>query len=131
MDMAVLKKQYYAPPDARSTRDRAYSRAVITQGGKTIWLAGQTAQNKSADFDAQVRDVFARLEETIRAVGGNGLHDMVNMTVFLKDARYGDRLVEIRKELFKEQFPASTLVTISAFARPETLIEIQGIAVVD
>jgi hypothetical protein len=46
MAMAVLKKQYYAPPDARSTRDRAFSRAVITQGGKTIWLAGQTAQKK-------------------------------------------------------------------------------------
>ena len=75
--------------------------------------------------------MFARLEETIKAVGGDGLHDMVNMTVFLKDARYGDRFVEIRKELFKERFPASTLVTITAFARPETLIEIQGMAVVD
>ena len=129
--MAISKEQYYAPPDARSTTDRAFSRVVITQGGKTIWLAGQTAQNKTADFDAQVREVFARLEETIKAVGGHGFHDMVNMTVFLKDARYGDRFVEIRKELFKERFPASTLVTITAFARPGTLIEIQGIAVVD
>jgi enamine deaminase RidA (YjgF/YER057c/UK114 family) len=131
MEMASLQKQYYAPPDARSTRERAFSRAVITQGGKTIWLAGQTAQSKGADFDAQVREIFARLEETIKAVGGTGLHDLVNMTVFLKDARYGDRFVEIRKGLFKERFPASTLVTITAFARPETLIEIQGIAVVD
>ena len=110
-------------------KSRAFSPAVITEGGRTIWLAGQTAQSKNSDFEAQAREVFARLEETIKAVGGNGLHDMVNMTVYLKDARYGDRFVEIRKELFRERFPASTLVSISAFARPETLIEIQGIAV--
>ena len=53
----VKRKAYYAPPDARSTQVRAYSRAVITHGGKTIWLAGQTAQDKKADFDAQVRVV--------------------------------------------------------------------------
>ena len=124
-------RQYYAPADARSTKVRAYSKAVITQGGKTIWLAGQTAQKKDADFEAQVREVFASLEETIKAVGGTGLHDMVTMTVFLKDARLGDRFVEMRKEIFKERFPASTLITVTAFARPETLLEIQGMAVVD
>ena len=127
----VKRKEYFAPPDARSTKERAYSRAVITHGGKTIWLAGQTAQDRKADFDAQVREVFARLEETIKEVGGNGLHDMVTMTVFLKDARLGDRFVEMRKEIFKERFPASTLITVTAFARPETLVEVQGVAVVD
>ncbi|OGA47124.1 MAG: hypothetical protein A3F74_27750 [Betaproteobacteria bacterium RIFCSPLOWO2_12_FULL_62_58] len=125
------RKEYYAPGDARSTTHRAYSKAVITEGGKTIWLAGQTAQDRKADFEAQVREVFVRLEETIKAVGGHGLHDMVTMTVFLKDARLGDRFVEMRKEIFKERFPASTLITVTAFARPETLIEIQGMAVVD
>ena len=125
------RKEYYAPGDARSTTHRAYSKAVVTEGGKTIWLAGQTAQDRKADFEAQVREVFVRLEETIKAVGGHGLHDMVTMTVFLKDARLGDRFVEMRKEIFKERFPASTLITVTAFARPETLIEIQGMAVVD
>lgn len=124
-------RQYHAPADARSTKVRAYSKAVITSGGKTVWLAGQTAQEKNADFEAQVREVFSRLEETIKEVGGSGLHDMVTMTVFLKDARFGDRFVEMRKEIFKERFPASTLITVTAFARPETLLEVQGVAVVD
>lgn len=126
-----MKKDYYAPSDARSTTHRAYSKAVVTQGGKTLWLAGQTAQNQSADFDAQVREIFDKLAETIKAVGGSGLHDMVTMTVFLKDARHGDRFVQLRREIFNgERFPASALITVTGFARPETLVEVQGIAVV-
>ena len=35
-----LAKECYAP-DARS-QERAFSRAVVTEGGKTIWLGGQT-----------------------------------------------------------------------------------------
>lgn len=125
----ATSKQYYSP-DIR-TAERAYSRAVITTGGKTIWLAGQTASGSSADFDAQVREVFAKLDQTIHGAGGNGLHDIVTMTVFIKDPRHGDRFVQLRKEIFQRDFPASALITVSAFARPEILVEVQGVAVID
>ncbi|MCE3257956.1 MAG: endoribonuclease [Nitrobacter vulgaris] len=125
----ATSKQYYSP-DPR-TAERAYSRAVITSGGKTIWLAGQTASGSSADFDAQVREVFAKLDQTIQGAGGNGLHDIVTMTVFIKDPRHGDRFVRLRKEIFQRDFPASALITVSAFARPEILVEVQGVAVID
>jgi 2-iminobutanoate/2-iminopropanoate deaminase len=52
------------------------------------------------------------------------------MTVFITDARLGDRLTQIRKEIFKECFPASALISVSGLARPGLLIEIQGMAVV-
>ncbi|MCI3953441.1 MAG: endoribonuclease [Burkholderiales bacterium] len=125
----TTSKQYYSP-DPR-TAERAYSRAVITTGGKTIWLAGQTASGSSADFDAQVREVFAKLDQTIQGAGGNGLHAIVTMTVFIKDPRHGDRFVRLRKEIFQRDFPASALITVSAFARPEILVEVQGVAVID
>ena len=125
-----MRKEYYAPSDAYSTQSRAYSKAVITEGGKTIWLAGVLAA-KGGDFEAQVREIFATLAENIRAAGGSGLHDMVTMTVFITDVRLGDRFVELRKEIFKgERFPASALITVTALARPHALIEIQGMAVV-
>ena len=120
-------RQYYSP-DPRA-RERAFSRAVITEGGKTIWLAGQTPSPGITDFEAQAREVFARLDDTIKGAGGAGLRDMVTMTVFINDPRYGDRFTEIRKEIFKDNFPASALITVAAFARPEILIEIQGVAV--
>jgi 2-iminobutanoate/2-iminopropanoate deaminase len=123
----VFAKECYAP-DARS-QERAFSRAVITEGGKTVWLGGQTGSPEK-NFEGQVREIFAELDKTIKAVGGAGLPDMVTMTVFINDVRLGDRLTEIRKEIFKQCFPGSALITVTGFARPGILIEIQGMAVI-
>jgi 2-iminobutanoate/2-iminopropanoate deaminase len=115
---------------------RAYSQAVITTGGRTIWLAGQVAGEDAAgrslagDFDGQVREVFARLGQTL-AEAGSSLADMVTMTVFITDARFGDRFTQLRKEIFRDNFPASALITVAGLARPELLVEVQGIAVAD
>ena len=114
---------------------RGYSQAVVTEGGRVIWLAGQVAGEDSAgrslaaDFDGQVREVFARLGRTLEEAGGR-LSDMVTMTVFITDARLGDRFTALRREIFGDNFPASALITIAGLARPEMLVEVQGIAVI-
>ena len=123
----ALAKECYAP-DARS-QERAFSRAVTTEGGKVVWLGGQTG-SATASFDDQVHQIFNELEKTIKAVGGSGLKDITTMTVFITDPRLGDRLTQIRKEIFKECFPGSALISVSGLARPGLLIEIQGMAVV-
>ncbi len=107
---------------------RAYSRAVITTGGRTIWLGGQTA-SATGEFESQVREVFTKLDATIKSAGGAGLRDMVTMTVFINDPRLGDLFVHLRKEIFRDNFPASALITVSGFARPGILVEVQGVAV--
>ena len=113
---------------------RAYSQAVVTTGGRTVWLAGQVGAADAAgkslagDFDGQVREVFARLGRTLAELGGS-LADMVTMTVFITDARFGDRFTELRKEIFGDNFPASALITVAGLARPELLVEVQGAAV--
>jgi enamine deaminase RidA (YjgF/YER057c/UK114 family) len=124
---STFAKECYAP-DARS-QERAFSRAVTTEGGRTVWLGGQTGAPTS-DFEGQVREIFGSLDKTIEAVGGNGIRDLVTMTVFITDVRHGDRFTQIRKELFKECFPASALITVTGLARPGLLIEIQGMAVI-
>lgn len=114
---------------------RAYSQAVITAGGRIVWLAGQVgpadASGKSlaGDFDGQVREVFSRLRQTLEEAGGT-LADMVTMTVFITDTRYGDRFTQLRKEIFGDNFPASALITVAGLARPELMVEVQGIAVI-
>src|SRR6266700_2153646 len=66
-------------------KQRAFSPAVVAQGGKTVWLAGQTAtedlnhKSISGDFDAQVRTDFALLDQTLKRAGGS-LRNMVSMT---------------------------------------------------
>lgn len=119
-----------------SQKSRAYSPAVITQGGRTIWLAGQTAtvdesgKDISGNLDAQARTIFALMDKTLKRAGGS-LANLVTMTVFISDPRYGDPFVRIRAEHFRDgRFPASALITVTAFARPGILIEIQGVAVV-
>src|ERR1700722_13975154 len=88
-------------------QSRAYSQAVITEGGRTVWLAGQIALEDAAgkslagDFDGQVHEIFRRLDETLKEAGGR-LADMVTMTVFITDQRHGDRLTELRTEIFRD-----------------------------
>jgi 2-iminobutanoate/2-iminopropanoate deaminase len=87
-------------------------------------------RSPNLDFEGQAREAFSELDKTIKAVGGGGLKDMVTMTVFIGDVRLGDRLTEIRKEIFKDCFPGSALITVRGFARPGILIEIQGTAII-
>ena len=114
---------------------RAYSQAVITEGGRIVWLAGQvgaagaSGRSLGGDFDGQVREVFSRLRQTLEEAGGT-LADMVTMTLFIADARLGDRFKQLRKEIFGDNFPASALITVAGLARPELLVEVQGVAVI-
>ena len=78
---------------------------------------------------ARCGEIFVRLGKTLEDAGGT-LKDMVTMTVFITDARLGNRLTEMRREIFGDDFAASALITVTALARPELLIEIQGIAVI-
>src|SRR5229473_576897 len=117
-------------------KSRAYSPAVVTEGGRTVWLAGQTAtvdgdgKDISGNFEAQTRRVFALMDQTLRRAGGT-LANLVTMTVFIKEPRFGDRFIEIRRELFPGgNFPASALITVTNFARPGIEIEIQAVAVI-
>src|SRR5215470_8558259 len=86
-------------------QQRGYSTAVITEGGRTVWLAGQIAivddagKSLAGDLDGQVRQIFKNLDRTLQQAGGK-LSDMVQMTVFITDVRYGDRLTQIRREVF-------------------------------
>jgi 2-iminobutanoate/2-iminopropanoate deaminase len=117
-------------------KNRAYSPAVITEGGRIVWMAGQTAtvdgdgKDISGNFEAQTHRVFALMAESLHRAGGT-LANLVTMTVFIKEPRYGDRFVELRKQKFPDgHYPGSALITVANFARPGMEIEIQAIAVI-
>lgn len=127
-----MEKKFY--PGTRQEQ-RAFSPAVGTRGGRILWVAGHGGLRGSdpsldGDFDGQARQAFANLATTLEQAGGK-LSDIVTMTVFIIDARYGDRFVEIRKQFFAAgEYPASALITVSGFARPNMMLEIQCVAVV-
>ena len=115
---------------------RAFSPGVITDGGRIVWVAGQTATRDSENrdiannFDAQVKQVFSQIDQVLKRAGGS-LANVVQMTVFIKESRYGDRFVEMRRDMFQNgNYPGSALVTITNFARPGIEIEIQAVGVI-
>jgi 2-iminobutanoate/2-iminopropanoate deaminase len=116
------------------SNSRSYSSSVSTEGGKIVWLAGEamfkdeSGKSLIGDFEGQTRAIFASIEALAQHQGK--LSDIVSMTVYITDARYGDKFVEIGKEIFKQNFPASTLVTVSGLAHPALLIEITTVAVI-
>jgi 2-iminobutanoate/2-iminopropanoate deaminase len=115
---------------------RAFSPGVVTSGGTMVWIAGQTAtqdnqgNNIANNFEAQVKQVFSQIDGIMKRAGGS-LDNIVAMTVFIKESRYGDRFVEMRKDLFNNgNYPGSALITVTNFARPGIEIEIQAVGVV-
>ena len=115
---------------------RAFSRAVATTGGTTVWVAGHTTladadgNDISGDFEAQTHELFRLIAQRLERYGGS-LSDIVTMTVWIKDVRDGDRFVEMRGEYVDEgRYPSSALLTIVDFARSGTRIEIKPTAVI-
>ncbi len=115
---------------------RAFSPGVITSGGKMVWVAGQTAtrdndgKDISNNFEAQTKQVVSQIDQVMKRAGGS-MANIVAMTVFIKESRYGDRFVEMRKDFFQNgNYPGSALITVTNFARPGIEIEIQAVGVI-
>jgi 2-iminobutanoate/2-iminopropanoate deaminase len=126
-------RQYYS--DERGV-ERRYSRAVATQGGTTVWLAGQTTLEDAAgnsiagDFDAQLREDFRLIGEHLKHFGGS-VKDIVTMTTYVTDVRNADRYVAIKEEVFGEgPYPSSALIGVVGFSRPGVMVEVKAVAVV-
>ena len=118
-------------------RDRSFSPVVTTKGGTMVWVAGHGApiddkgNSLDGDFGAQARQCFRNMQVTLERTGAS-LADLVTMTVFITDSRFGDEFVKIRSEYFEQgKWPASALITCDGLAQPSMLVEIQAIAVVD
>jgi enamine deaminase RidA (YjgF/YER057c/UK114 family) len=112
-----------------------YTHLVIAPDGRTVYIAGQVAVDSTGkvvgtgDFAAQAEQVFRNLQHALGSVGGS-LADLVKTTTFVTDIRHVAALPDIRgRFLSRSQPPANTLLVVSGLARPELLIEIEGVAV--
>lgn len=113
----------------------SYSPGWEVSGGRLIYVAGQVpsdAQGRTVargDIVGQTRQVF----ENIRAVlaeAGATLADVIKITIFSTDIRFRDTINQIRGEVFKPPYPASTQVGVAALADPDFLVEIEAVAFV-
>lgn len=111
-----------------------YTHLVIAPDGRTFYIAGQVAFDSTGkvvgegDFAAQADQVYRNLERALKSVGGS-LADLVKTTTFITDIKHVAALREVRGRYLGKQPPANTLVAVSSLARPELLIEIEGVAI--
>lgn len=128
------KPTYRYLKDAQS-QSHGHSRAVIVQGGTTVYVSGQavlkdsTGKSLVGDVEGQTREIFADFERILKEAGGS-LANLVSMTVFASDAKYGEPFWKIRCESFREDYPSSAFIVVKGFAHPDILVEVQGIAVI-
>jgi 2-iminobutanoate/2-iminopropanoate deaminase len=110
-----------------------YTDAV--RAGNTIYVSGQGAIAEDGtlvgrgDVATQTRKVLDNMTLALAAAGAT-LDDVVKVTVYLANVDDRPKVNEVRKEYFKDNKPASTLIEISRFAIEGMLIEIEAIAVV-
>lgn len=113
----------------------AFSNAAWADGGRLLFLSGQVAFDEKGrivgvgDVKAQTRQVIRNLQRCLEDVGGS-LSDIRCVNVFVTSMSFLKDIHEVRKELFKPPYPASTLVEVVSLVHPNLLIEINAIAVV-
>lgn len=61
---------------------------------------------------------------------GGSLDDIVTMTVYTTERRWGEIFTDMRKEVFTTGFPSSAFMEARKLKTPGAMIEIQAIAVV-
>ena len=106
------------------------------RAGNTIYVAGQLARAADGsivgvgDMRAQTRKCLENLRIILEAAGAR-MADVVKITAFMTDMSRAPEAWEVRTEYFAANPPASTGVEVKALTRPDCLIEIEAIAVVE
>jgi 2-iminobutanoate/2-iminopropanoate deaminase len=107
--------------------------AQCVVAGDFVFVAGQTGIDKdfnvvSHEFGPQVRRAFENLGVAL-AAGGSDFDNIVDMTVYLADARFGREFGEIRQEFMGDTVCASTMICGVNYILPYLLAEIHVTAV--
>ena len=116
--------------------DNDLCQAVVTHGGKTVYLRGQCPQSlddatnlDSHDPVEQTHKVMQNIRQLIEECGGSMEH-LVKVVVYITDVRHREAVYRTMGEYIKDVHPVSTGLVVQALARPEWLVEIDGTAVI-
>ena len=116
--------------------DNDLAQAVVTRGGRIVWLRGQCPQNlddavnlDSHDPVEQTHKVMQNIRQLIEEAGGSMEH-LVKVVVYLTDVRHREAVYRTMGEYIKGVHPVSTGLVVQALARPDWLVEIDGTAVI-
>ena len=128
-----MKRTACQPPDVFVPAGRTYSHGIIVEGaGRTLYVAGQTSRDSKGtvvfkgDAAGQTRQVLENMKKVIEGAGGR-MEDVAKTTVYITDIKHREAVGRVRREFFKGDPPANTLLVISALADSDFLVEIEAI----
>ncbi|WP_129649401.1 RidA family protein [Peristeroidobacter agariperforans] len=115
-----------------------FSHVAIAEGRRMVFIAGQVSEDErgnvvgEADMVAQSRQVFANIGRALATAGARP-DQVAKLTIFVANyKREHLDMIEIgRAELFGAHKPADTLIGVATLTRPEYMLEVDALAVVD
>lgn len=134
--MAHPANAVFLTPDTMP-KSVGYSQLAIATGGKIVFIAGQVALDKSGnvvgkdDFHAQIQQVFENLKAAVESAGGS-FHDIVKLNSYFVDFSHLSDFREVRDKFIDlKNPPTSTAVQVPKLFRPEFLVEVEAVAVIE
>jgi 2-iminobutanoate/2-iminopropanoate deaminase len=119
-------------PRASAAPNGVYSHGVIVPANaRWLYVAGQTGVRPDRSVPSTVEEQTEVVWQNILAVlaeAGMGVTDIVKITSFLTRQEDYARFAPVRAKYLGAHRPASTLLVVSALARPEFLVEVEAVA---
>ena len=122
---------------APSSLHRPFGYAHAIQIEKTLYISGQVPLDMDlksvgeGDIAAQTEQVYANMEKVVKSAGGS-MRNIVMLNIYCTDLdAYDKHTRSVRKKYFGDYYPATTAVEVRRLYRPEYMIEIEAIAVLD
>ena len=133
-----MEKTIINPPNLAAPT--GFSHGILVTGGHLLFLAGQTGSDAEGrilapgDLVAQYEQTLRNLRSVVAAAGGK-MQDIAKLNIFIRDR--DDYLAHLKplgivhRSFFGAYYPAMALFEISRFFQNETLVEIEGFAVIE
>ena len=119
------------PPDIHPPFAPYSHGIVVPPGQRLVFCSGQLGigADKSVppDCAGQARICFSNIAAILREAG-LGLEHIIRINAYVTGREYLPDYMAVRNTLFAAPYPASTLMIVSGFARPEFVVEVEAIA---
>lgn len=119
------------PPDIHPPFAPYSHGIVVPPGQRLVFCSGQLgiAADKTIppDCAGQTKLCFDNIAAILREAGV-GLGDIIRINAYVTGREHLAEYMGVRNALFAAPYPASTLMIVTGFARPEFVVEIEAIA---
>jgi reactive intermediate/imine deaminase len=119
------------------TLHRPFGYAHAIQIDNTIYISGQIPLDQEMhvvgknDIAVQTERVYENLKKVIEEAGGS-MSNIVMLNIYCTDLEgYDKKTRHLRKKYFGDYYPATTAIEVKRLYRPDFMIEVEAIAVLD